>query len=135
MQSGDLVLAEVKRTLSPEFINRIDEIIVFDALTEKELAQIARIMIRRLNHGLVERKIEIQVSDQVCEWLVATTCQDRSFGARPLRRAIQRHIEDALSEALIGGHLSAGGTIEVYLDGEGLGFRAVGEETASTQPL
>ena len=97
----ELVLNEVKRTLSPEFINRIDEIIVFDALTESELAQIARIMIRQLNEGLAEREIVLQVTDEVCEWLVETTCQDRSFGARPLRRAIQRHIEDALSEALI----------------------------------
>ena len=62
--------------------------------------------------------------------LVATTCQDRSFGARPLRRAIQRHIEDALSEALIAGRLGKG-KIEVFLDGDGLGFRSVtsGSET------
>ncbi len=130
----DLVLNEVKRTLSPEFINRIDEIIVFDALSEDQLAQIARIMIRQLNEGLSEREIELQVTDEVCEWLVETTCQDRSFGARPLRRAIQRHIEDALSEALIGGDLVDGGTIEVFLDDGKLGFRPLEERTAETQP-
>ncbi len=130
----DLVLNEVKRTLSPEFINRIDEIIVFDALTESELAQIARIMIRQLNQGLADREIVLQVTDEVCEWLVATTCHDRSFGARPLRRAIQRHIEDALSEALIGGELADGGKIEVFLADGKLDFRPVEEPAPSSQP-
>jgi len=127
----DLVMNEVKRTLSPEFINRIDEIIVFDALSETQLRQIARILIQRLNRGLEERAIQIEVTDGACEWLVATTCQDRSFGARPLRRAIQRHIEDALSEALIRGRFPEGGQIEVYVDADRLEFRAAMETTSS----
>ncbi len=126
----DLVLNEVKRTLSPEFINRIDEIIVFDALTEQQLRDIARIMIRRLNESLEERKIQISVTDDVCEWLVHTTCQDRSYGARPLRRAIQRHIEDGLSESLILGRFQEG-LIEVYLEGDQLAFKSVIEQTAT----
>jgi len=119
----ELVLNEMKRTLSPEFINRIDEVIVFDALSEEQLRDIARIMIRRLNQSLVERKIELVVTDEVCDWLVSTTCQDRSYGARPLRRAIQRHIEDGLSESLIQGRFQEG-LIEVYLDGDRLAFRS-----------
>jgi ATP-dependent Clp protease ATP-binding subunit ClpC len=126
----DLVMAEVKRTLSPEFINRIDEVIVFDALTEEQLEKIARIMIERLNEGLEEQRIELSVTDEVCRLLVAQTCQDRSYGARPLRRAIQRHIEDALSESLISGEL-ARGKIEVYLDGESVAFRAMVETEPS----
>ena len=126
----DLVLAEVKRTLSPEFINRIDEVIVFDALTEEQLEQIARIMIERLNEGLAEQKIQLRVTDDVCRLLVQQTCQDRSYGARPLRRAIQRHIEDALSEALISGELPRG-PIEVYLDGEQVAFRTTVETSPS----
>jgi ATP-dependent Clp protease ATP-binding subunit ClpC len=109
--------------LSPEFINRIDEIIVFDALAEDQLQAIARIMIRKLNVSLGERNIQLAVTDEVCDWLVATTCQDRSYGARPLRRAIQRHIEDPLSEALIRGDLQ-GGLVEVFLDGERPAFRS-----------
>jgi ATP-dependent Clp protease ATP-binding subunit ClpC len=128
----DLVMAEVKRTLSPEFINRIDEVIVFDALTEDQLEQIIRIMISRLNEGLVEREIQIAVTDEVCEWLVHTTCEDRSYGARPLRRAIQRHIEDALSEALIEGRFADRGQIEVYLDEDAtLRFRSTVETSAT----
>jgi len=127
----DLVLAEVKRTLSPEFINRIDEIIVFDSLSEDQLRDIARIMIQRLNIGIEERGIQIAVTDEVCAWLVDTTCQDRSFGARPLRRAIQRHIEDALSEALIQGRFPEQGGIEVYLTGDRLEFRPVLETSSA----
>ncbi len=120
----DLVMGELKRTLSPEFINRIDEIIVFDALAEDQLREIARIMIRRLNQGLEERSIRLAVTDEVCEWLVSTTCQDRSYGARPLRRAIQRYIEDPLSEVLIRGQFQERGHIEVYLDGSQPAFRS-----------
>jgi len=126
----DLVMTEVKRTLSPEFINRIDEIIVFDALSEEQLRAIVRIMIRRMNRGLEERDIQILVTDEVCAWLVATTCHDRSFGARPLRRAIQRHIEDALSEALIQGQFQGAAQIQVDLEGERLEFRAAMETSS-----
>jgi ATP-dependent Clp protease ATP-binding subunit ClpC len=120
----DLVLAEVRRTLSPEFINRIDEIIVFDSLSEEQLQEIARIMVRKLNLGLRDRSIQLTVADDVCAWLVRTTCQDRSYGARPLRRAIQRHIEDPLSESLIRGQFPERGLIEVYLHEGQLGFRS-----------
>ena len=119
----DLVLGEMRRTLSPEFINRIDEIIVFDALGEELLQAIARIMIRKLNVSLGERNVQLAVTDEVCDWLVRTTCQDRSYGARPLRRAIQRYIEDPLSEALIRGNLHERGPVEVFLDGDRPGFR------------
>jgi ATP-dependent Clp protease ATP-binding subunit ClpC len=112
----DLVMHEVKRTLSPEFINRIDEIVVFDSLSEEQLREIARIMIHRLNAGLEDRKIALTVTDEACDWLVTVGCQDRSYGARPLRRAIQRHIEDALSESLIQGDLPDRGQIEVFLE-------------------
>ena len=75
-------------------------------------------------------RCQITVAEGVCRWLVATTCQDRSFGARPLRRAIQRHIEDALSESLIMGRFPESGTVEIYVDGETLAFR----EVAAAQP-
>ena len=128
----DLVMSEVKRTLSPEFINRIDEIIVFDALSEEQLQGIARIMIHRLNAGLKERDVQLTVTDDVCNWLVQTTCQDRSYGARPLRRAIQRHIEDSLSEALIRGEFPERGLIEVYLEDDKLAFRTALEASSTS---
>ena len=119
----ELVMSDVRRTLSPEFLNRIDEVIVFDALTEEQLNSIVRILLGRVNSALVDRKVELTVSDDVCDWLVRTTCTDRSYGARPLRRAIQRHIEDPLSEALIRGQVQIGSPIEVFMDGDKPGFR------------
>ena len=68
--------------------------------------------------------VELVVAEEVCEWLVRTPCTDRSYGARPLRRAIQRHIEDPLSEALIRGTVQLGSPIEIYMEGERPGFRS-----------
>ena len=125
----EMVLAEVKRTLSPEFINRIDEIIVFDALTEEDLLQVARLMIEQLNRTLTDRNVRLVPTPEVYQWLVDTTCQDRSYGARPLRRAIQRHIEDALSENLIQGKFRERGEIGIYVENGKLGFRPAMELT------
>jgi ATP-dependent Clp protease ATP-binding subunit ClpC len=121
----DLVLKEMKQCLSAEFLNRIDEIIVFDALSDDELLDIARMMIKKLNEGLTHRGINLTLTDEVYRWLIDTTCRDRSYGARPLRRAIQKHIEDALSESLILGTLPRQGEIEIFLDQEKPAFREV----------
>jgi ATP-dependent Clp protease ATP-binding subunit ClpC len=119
----ELVMREVKHALSPEFLNRIDEIIVFDALSDEDLLGIARLMIQRLNESLTHRGIALTLREEVYRWLIDTTCADRSYGARPLRRAIQKHIEDALSENLILGTLPRQGEIEIYLDQEKPAFR------------
>jgi ATP-dependent Clp protease ATP-binding subunit ClpC len=123
----EVVMEEVKRVLSPEFINRLDEIIVFDPLTEEQLREISCLMINRLNANLKERGLDLQVSDEVHDWLVATTCKDRSYGARPLRRAIQKHIEDALSEEMIRGQLPRPGTIWVVVENGRITFREARE--------
>jgi ATP-dependent Clp protease ATP-binding subunit ClpC len=128
--SKDMVMGVVRRSLSPEFINRIDEIIVFSALSEDQLEDITQLMVRQLNKTLEDRGFEVEVSDEVCKWLVDTTCRDRSYGARPLRRAIQRHIEDELSEALLQGQFHGKGRIEVFLEGERVAFRKPTETPA-----
>jgi ATP-dependent Clp protease ATP-binding subunit ClpC len=112
---SEMVLGEVKRTFNPEFINRIDEIIVFEALTDDDLRRIMALLVDQLNANLVDRKLKITLSPDVVDWIIEVTCKDRSYGARPLRRAIQRYVEDPLSEELIRGHLR-GGEVEVYLD-------------------
>jgi ATP-dependent Clp protease ATP-binding subunit ClpC len=123
---NDMVLAEVRRTFNPEFINRIDEIIVFEALSDDDLRTITRLLVGQLNDNLVDRKIKLQLASEVVDWIIEQTCKDRSYGARPLRRAIQRYIEDPLSEELIRGHLK-GGDIEVYLDAGALAYRPAGQ--------
>ena len=115
MEKGinEMVMGEVKRTFNPEFINRVDEIIIFDALTEEDLVKITRLLVEQLNHNLREKGIAISLRDEAVQWLLTKTLSDRSYGARPLRRAIQRHIEDALSEAFIRGQIRSGRPIEV----------------------
>jgi ATP-dependent Clp protease ATP-binding subunit ClpC len=123
------VLGEVKRTFNPEFINRIDEIIVFEALTDDDLRRITALLIDQLNTNLADRRMKIAVSPEVIDWIIDNTLKDRSYGARPLRRAIQRYVEDPLSEELIRGNLR-GGDIEVYLEAGQLAYRPAGELAA-----
>ena len=130
---ADLVLAEVRRTFNPEFLNRIDDIIVFDPLSDDDLRQILGLLVDQLNEHLVGRRLVVTLQREAVDWIIVQTCQDRSFGARPLRRAIQKYVEDPLSEEIIRGALR-GGFIEVGLAGDRLSFSAVGE-APSGQPL
>ena len=122
----DLVLGEVKKTFNPEFINRIDEIIVFEPLSDDDLRRITGLLVENLNRHLADRRLQIQVQPEAVDWIIEATCKDRSYGARPLRRAIQRYIEDPLSEELIRGQLQDG-TVEIYLDHGTLSWRAAGQ--------
>jgi ATP-dependent Clp protease ATP-binding subunit ClpC len=124
-----MVLGEVKRTFNPEFINRIDELIVFEALSDEDLRRILSLLVGQLNANLADRRLRIAITPEVADWVIEATCKDRSYGARPLRRAIQRYIEDPLSEELIRGHLR-GGEIEVYLDAGALAYRPAGQVEA-----
>jgi len=124
----DMVLGEVKRTFNPEFINRIDEIIVFEALSDDDLRRIMSLLVDQLNANLADRRMRVTLAPEVLDWIIDVTCKDRSYGARPLRRAIQRYVEDPLSEELIRGNLRDG-EIEVYLDGGQLSYRPAGELT------
>ncbi|HUF47033.1 MAG TPA: ATP-dependent Clp protease ATP-binding subunit [Vicinamibacterales bacterium] len=124
---SEMVLGEVRKTFNPEFINRVDELIVFEPLGDDDLRQITRLLIDNLNAHLADRRLQITVAPEVVDRIIEITCGDRSYGARPLRRAIQRHIEDPLSEELIRGHLRPG-AIEIYMDGGSLAWRAAGHE-------
>ncbi len=103
----DLVKNEVKRTFNPEFLNRIDEIILFQSLTDADLIQIVELLLGQLNNNLAQKAITISVTDDAKKWILEKTLVDRSYGARPLRRALQRYVEDPLSEALIAGGILA----------------------------
>jgi ATP-dependent Clp protease ATP-binding subunit ClpC len=110
---NELVIGEVKRTFNPEFINRLDEIIIFDALTDEDLARITRLLVAQLSGNLREKGIVLAIRDEGVDWLLRKTLADRSYGARPLRRAIQRHIEDPLSEAFIRGQVRPNRPIQI----------------------
>ncbi len=122
------VMSQVKQTFAPEFINRLDEIIIFDELTDGDLAQIIDLQLKNLNRMLEKRKLSVRMSDDAREWLIAKTCADRSYGARPLKRALQKYVEDELSEALIQGQVSEESEIEIYRNDDKLSFRPVAAE-------
>lgn len=117
------VMGEVKKLFRPEFLNRIDEIIVFKSLTEEEIVKIVDLMIADLRERLIEQNMSINLTPEASRF-VAEEGTDLSFGARPLRRAIQRLIEDPLSEQLLEGRWSSGSVIDVDVEDDKLVFNA-----------
>ena len=118
----------VRHTFNPEFINRLDEIIIFDQLLDDELLEIVGLQVEQLNKTLARRGLEVRLTVEAKRWIVEKTCGDRSYGARPLRRALQKYVEDPLSEALIQGSLGDAAIIEVYAEGTELSHRPVAVE-------
>ena len=130
----DMVMGEVKKTFNPEFINRIDEIIVFDALTDEDLRKIILLLVEQMNDVLKDKKLHIVLTEDAVNWIIESTCRDRSYGARPLRRALQKYVEDPLSEAFIRGTVKPGQPVEIFADGDELGLRQT-EAEAVEEPL
>ncbi len=125
----DMVMNEVKRAFNPEFLNRLDEIIIFNPLGDDDLLRIIDLLVGQMNDTLIHRQVQVVVSPEARQWILEKTCADRSYGARPLRRALQKYVEDPLSEALIQGGIQRPATLQIYVAGEGLSFRPVGEAT------
>ena len=114
----DKVLGELKNTFKPEFINRIDAIIVFHSLKQEEVRQIVDLMLARVRVQLTEQQVELIVPDSTKDFLV-TKGFDPAFGARPLRRTIQNMVEDPLAEGLLQGKFKPGDVVEaLVVDGE-----------------
>jgi ATP-dependent Clp protease ATP-binding subunit ClpC len=124
----DQVMAEVKRAFNPEFLNRLDEIILFKALTDDDLIKIIDLLVEQINANLVSKEIRIRLAPEASRYILEKTCSDRSYGARPLRRALQKYIEDPLSEALIQGTLPRPAELEVYLEDAGIYCRPLKQE-------
>jgi ATP-dependent Clp protease ATP-binding subunit ClpC len=111
-------MEELKRSFRPEFLNRIDEVIVFHSLSREDVKNIVDLMMKRVREQLKSKDLDIELSDAVKE-LLAEKGYDPALGARPLRRTIQRLVEDPLSEKLLWKEFKAGETIIVdVLDGE-----------------
>ena len=117
----DRVMAVVRSTFKPEFLNRLDDVVLFDALSEAELAQIVGLQVGLLAQRLADRRIALVVTDAASEWL-AREGYDPAYGARPLRRLIQTEIGDALARMIIGGEVHDGDTVTVTASDDGTGL-------------
>jgi ATP-dependent Clp protease ATP-binding subunit ClpC len=110
------VVEELKKNFKPEFLNRVDETIVFPQLNHAELMQIVGLFVKRLAERMMDRDMTVAVSDKAKEQLI-TLGWDPTMGARPLRRAVQQNVEDPLSERILQGELNPGQHVEVDFDG------------------
>ena len=123
------IMDEVRQIFRPEFLNRVDEIIVFHALTEAEIDQIARLLLDQVCLRLEDRGIRLEVGEEALR-LISKAGYDLKYGARPLRRAIQRLVEDALSEEILLGDVRLGDRVLASVEDEKLKFTAVPEQPA-----
>lgn len=116
------VMDEVKRIFKPEFINRIDDIVVFHVLGKEQIAQIVDIMIANVNKRIMEQmKLSIELDDAARQWLVDKG-YDSKYGARPLRRTIQNEVEDVLAERILMGKVHAGNKVKITVKDNKLNF-------------
>jgi ATP-dependent Clp protease ATP-binding subunit ClpC len=131
----ELIRSEVKRVFNPEFLNRIDDIILFESLGDEDLEDIVSLLIATVNEVMKEKRLSIMLHHEVRRWIVNKTCHDRSYGARPLRRAIQKYIEDPLSEAIIQNRIKPDSTFEIYLKDDSLYYLPIGDPIAAGAKL
>jgi ATP-dependent Clp protease ATP-binding subunit ClpC len=123
------VMAEVRKLFRPEFLNRLDDTIVFHELSEAQLREIVELMVKDLQKRLAERKVKLEITEKAKSWL-AKVGFDPIYGARPLRRAVERYVENPLSAKILGGEFKEGDTVTVDLVDENLTFATKAAETA-----
>ena len=117
----DQVMAEVRSAFRPEFLNRVDEIILFHRLKRENMGRIVDIQMVRLAKLLEDRKITIQLDAKARDWL-AEKGYDPAYGARPLKRAIQKSVQDPLAELILSGKIKDGETVVISADKQGITF-------------
>jgi ATP-dependent Clp protease ATP-binding subunit ClpB len=116
------VMDAMRNSFRPEFLNRIDEIIIFHSLKKTELREIVKLQVERLSRRLSDRKMSLRLSDAALDFL-AEVGYDPVYGARPLKRAIQRELETQIAKAILRGDFSDGDTIFVDVENERLAFK------------
>ncbi|WAL58290.1 ATP-dependent chaperone ClpB [Thermocoleostomius sinensis] len=126
-QMRDRVMEAMRTSFRPEFLNRIDEIIIFHSLRPEQLREIVKLQVQRLEQRLVERKLALKLSDEALDWL-AQVGYDPVYGARPLKRAIQRELETPIAKAILRGEFHEGDTIYVGVENERLVFKRLTPE-------
>jgi ATP-dependent Clp protease ATP-binding subunit ClpC len=108
----DRIMGELKKVFRPEFLNRIDEVIVFHKLQKEEIKEIVELLLRRVRESMAERELSLNMSEDAKDLLVEKGW-DPAMGARPLRRAIQRYVEDPLADEVLRSNMPPGSTVEM----------------------
>ena len=126
----DEVMAVVRASFRPEFLNRIDEIILFHRLRRQDMGKIVEIQLKRLERLLTDRKITLELDHEAVEWL-ASKGYDPAYGARPLKRVMQKELQDPLAEKILMGEIADGSTVHVTAGSDRLIFRPSGAKAAS----
>jgi ATP-dependent Clp protease ATP-binding subunit ClpB len=120
----DEVMAVVRASFRPEFLNRVDEVILFHRLRRQDMGAIVEIQLKRLEALLAERKIVLDLDDEAVQWL-ADKGYDPAYGARPLKRVMQKELQDPLAEKILLGEVRDGARVKVTAGSDRLNFRAV----------
>ena len=128
------ILEESKRVFKPEFLNRLDDLIVFHTLTKTDLLRIVDLEVSKVVGRIKNKDIHVTLNEAAKEFLIEKG-YDPTYGARPMRRAVEKYLEDPFAEELLRGNVKAGDTLDITLDGTKLGFHVTsGKEEASSEP-
>ncbi|MDQ1581679.1 MAG: ATP-dependent Clp protease ATP-binding subunit ClpB, partial [Microbacteriaceae bacterium] len=130
-EKEEAVQQMVRQAFKPEFVNRLDDIVVFSTLSEEELGEIVELNIDRLSRRLHDRRLELAVTPDARAWL-AERGYDPIYGARPLRRLMQHEIDDRLANALLAGRIRDGDTVLVDLDPDAAGLTVRAAEAVNS---
>ena len=131
-QMRSRVMEAMRGTFRPEFLNRVDEMIIFHSLQKQELRQIVKLQVERLEKRLAERKMSLKLADSALDFL-AEVGYDPVYGARPLKRGIQRELETQIAKAILRGEFHDGDTIFVDVENERLAFKRLPAELVTAQ--
>jgi ATP-dependent Clp protease ATP-binding subunit ClpB len=128
------VMAAMGENFRPEFLNRIDEIIIFHSLRKSELGQIVKLLVERVNQRLGEQKLSLKLSGKATDF-IAEVGYDPVYGARPLKRAVQRYLETAIAKSILKGEFKPGDTIFVDVEDERLTLKRLAGEVVISNPV
>jgi ATP-dependent Clp protease ATP-binding subunit ClpC len=127
------ILEEAKRVFKPEFLNRLDDLIVFHTLVRADLLRIVELEVSKVVSRIRTKQIHVSLNEAAKEFLIEKG-YDPTYGARPMRRAVEKYLEDPLAEELLRGNIKANDTLDVVLEGTRLGFHVVAPEASANEP-
>jgi ATP-dependent Clp protease ATP-binding subunit ClpC len=125
------ILDETKRVFKPEFLNRLNDLVIFKSLAREDMTEIVDLELRNVSSRLKERELKFEFTNECKDFLIHKG-YDEKYGARPLRRAVEKYLEDSLAEAILSGQIKPGEVIKVTVDGESKGLEFQQDQPVSS---